>query len=300
MCEELLPANDKTFISAQSAKLADSERLIELLDPHQLSLLFKRSGVTKWLLSDITARRTQNLWKYLRNELNIDEVDPEMFARRIDKPFLEQQPDDWFIDFYKFLFAGERPPKSLWTASSNTYQRQGILRSKPILRLQDNTLVNPTEPNIYLSKGTNSDTTSRLIKSEISQNEDAHKFLKELEIPDWDIVAEVIDQILPKYWNDPSSISIVDYKRDFSKIVSAYDIDSGKKKKQLWEKLQTTSFIFANDLDANSPMYLKPNQLYFGTDGLWRDSAGIYSRVFISEEIFTVFAEIGYSRMGFC
>ena len=285
MNEELLPANDKTFISAQSAKLADSERLIKFLNPNQLSLLFQRSGVTKWLLSDITARRTQNLWRYLRNELDIDEVDPEMFARRIDKLFLEQQSDNWFIDFYKFLSVGDRPPKSLWSAASNDLQRPGILRSKPILRLQDDSLVNPNEPDLYLSKGTTSDTTSRLIKSEISQNEEAHKFLEELGIPEWDIVAEVIKEILPKYWNDPSSITTVDYERDFSKIVSAYDIDSEKKKNQLREKLKTTSFIFANDLDTSSPMYLKPNQLYFGTDGLWTGSAGIYSRAFISEEI---------------
>ena len=293
MKEELLPANDKTFISAQSAKLADSERLIELLNPHQLSLLFKRSGVTKWLLSDITARRTQNLWRYLRNELGIDEVDPEMFARRIDELFLEQQPDSWFIDFYKFLFVGERPPKSLWAAASNTFQRPGILRNKPILRLQNNSLVNPNESNIYLSKGTNSDTTSRLIKSEISQNEDAHKFLKELGIPEWDIVAEVIEKTLPKYWNNPSSISSAEYERDFSKIVSAYDTDSVEKKNQLREKLQTTSFIFVNGLDASSPMYLKPNQLYFGTDGLWIESAGIYSSVSVSDDVFQFLKKLG-------
>ena len=287
MCEELLPANDKTFISAQSAKLADSERLIELLDPHQLSLLFKRSGVTKWLLSDITARRTQNLWKYLRNELNIDEVDPEMFARRIDKPFLEQQPDDWFIDFYKFLFAGERPPKSLWTASSNTYQRQGILRSKPILRLQDNNLVNPTEPNIYLSKGTNSDTTSRLIKSEISQNEDAHKFLKELGVPPWNIVAEVITRILPKYRDNPSAISAPKHKLNFSKIVGAYSTDSQKEKYQLREALLKTPFIFAESSHSSDQVYLRPNQLCFGTDGrIWNDNfTGTYSRLSVSDDI---------------
>ena len=60
--EELLPANDGTFISAQNAKLADSEGLIELLKPNQLSLLFKRSNVTKWLVShDHRTSRTKSL-----------------------------------------------------------------------------------------------------------------------------------------------------------------------------------------------------------------------------------------------
>ena len=97
MSEEFLPVNDETFVSAENAKLADSEALINLLNPNQLSLLFEKSGTIKWLLSDITARRTPDLWKYLRDELEIDIVDPDMFARRIDKPFLEQQDDDWFI-----------------------------------------------------------------------------------------------------------------------------------------------------------------------------------------------------------
>ena len=291
--EELLPANDGTFISAQNAKLADSEGLIELLKPNQLSLLFKRSNVTKWLVSHITARRAQNLWKYLRMELEIDEVDPEMFARRIDKLFLEQQDDDWFIDFYKFLSVGERPPRSLWTSPSSILQRPGILRDKPILRLWDNSLMNPDEPNVYLTKGTDSETTSQLIKGEISQNEDAHKFLKELGIPEWDVVAEVIEHILPKYWNNPSSISSVEYERDFSKIVSAYDTDSEKKKTRLREKLQTASFIFGKKLDASSTIYLKPNQLYFGTDGLWKESAGIYSRVSVSEDICQFLKKLG-------
>ena len=286
--EELLPAHDGTFVSGQNAKLVDSEGLIDLLSPDQLSFLFQKTGVTKWLVSDITERRTQNLWKYLRDELKIDAVDPDMFARRIDKRFLEQQSDDWFIDFYKFLSAGSRPPKFLWTLD-----RPGILRSKPILRLQDKSLVNPDARNVYLSEGTDSETTSGLVKVEISQNEDAHKFLKELGIPEWDVVAEVIEHILPKYWNNPSSISSVEYERDFSKIVSAYDTDSEKKKTRLREKLQTTSFIFVKKLDASSTIYLKPNQLYFGTDGLWKESAGIYSRVSVSEDVCQFLKKLG-------
>ena len=287
MREELLPAHDSTFVSSQNAKLADSEGLIDLLSPDQLSLLFGKEGVTKWLLSDITARRTQNLWKYLRDELEVDEVDPEMFARRIDKSFLEQQSDDWFINFYKFLSVGTRPPRSLWISPSSIFQRPGVLRDKPILRLQDNSLVSPDEQNVYLSKGTDSETTSRLIKSEISQNEDAHKFLRELGIPDWGIVAEVIEYILPKYFDNSSFISSAEYERDFSKIVNAYTIDSQKKKDQLREALLVTPFIRTKSSDTNDKIYLKPNQLYFGVDDrLWRNnSVGNYLCVSVTGEV---------------
>ena len=281
MKKELLPANDGTFVSAQNAKLADSEGLIELLKPNQLSLLFKRLGVTKWLLSDITARRTQNLWRYLRNELKIDEVDPEMVSRRIDELFLEQQHDDWFIDFYKFLSLGERPPRALWNSSS------AILRNKPILRLQDNSLVNPDASNVYLSKGTGSETTSRLIKSEISQNEDAYKFLKELDILEWDDITEVIKHTLPKYHNNQSDIPREEYGRDFAKIVNAYKIDSQKKKNQLREALLTTPFILVENLDTSQQIYLEPNQLNFGIDDeLWcHNSMEAYSHVSVNEKV---------------
>lgn len=287
--EEFLPANDETFISAQNAKLADSEGLIELLKPNQLSLLFKRSNVTKWLVPDITARRAQNLWKYLRMGLKIDEVDPEMFARRIDKSFLKQQDDDWFIDFYKFLSVGERPPRSLWVSPSGTLQRPSILRNKPILRLQDNALVNPDEPNVYLTKGADSETRSQLIKSEISQNEDARKFLKELGIPEWDVIAEVIEDILPKYTNNSSVVSKAEYNRDFSKIVNAYRTDSQEKKELLQEALLTTPFILTESSHVDNQIYLRPNQLCFGADdGLWsNNSIGAYSRVFVSKEVCT-------------
>ena len=280
--EELLPANDETFVSAQNAKLADSEGLIELLDPDQLGLLFKRSDVTKWLLSDITARRTPNLWQYLRDELEIDEVGPEMFARRIDESFLKQQSDGWFIDFYKFLSVGARPPRSLWNSPSS------ILRSKPILRLQDDSLVNPDEPKVYLSKGTDSETTPRLIKSEISQNEDAYKFLRELELPERDLVAEVIDDILPKYCNNQSVRPKAEYERDFVKIVNAYKTNFENKKNQLRAALLTTPFILEKHSGVSQQIYLKPNQLRFGSNNnLWKNNAnGHYSRVSVSKQIF--------------
>ena len=282
MNEELLPANDGTFVSAQNARLADSEGLIKLLNPDQLSLLLKRSDVTKWLLSNITERRTPNLWSYLTKELKVDAVDPRMFASRIDTHFLKQQSDDWFVSFYKYLFAGERPPRFLWDSPSR------ILQSKPILRLQDDSLINPDAPNVYLSKGTDSETTSRLIKSEISQNEEAHKFLKELGVPEWDIVAEVIEHILLKYRNNQSTIPRAEYDRDFAKIVNAYKTDSEKKKNQLREALMATPFIFVERSDRNEQIFPRPNQLYFGTDnGLWRNNYnGTHSRVSASKQIY--------------
>ena len=293
MNEELLPANDGTFVSAQNAMFTRSTAVRNLLTHTQLGFLFPRSDVEsdselKWLSADITQDLAPALREYLTDCLRIEEVRPPTFASKLSLDFLIVQTDEWFVKFYEFL-SGQ---SSLWNSEVS------ILRTKPILRLEDGTHVNPPKnklaSDVYLSLDPEIDSSLPIVKLEISQDEDAHKFLKELGIPEWDIVAEVIDQILPKYWNDQSSISSVEYERDFSKIVSAYDTDSENKKTQLREKLQITSFIFVKKLDASSAIYLKPNQLYFGTDGLWGDRfTGSYSPVSVSEEVCQFLKKLG-------
>ena len=289
MNEEFLPANDYTFISAQNAVLTRSAAVRDILTAAQLDSLFSRSDAEsdnelRWLSAEVTLDLAPNLRQYLMSSLGIEEVTPAMFARKLSVEFLSMQTDEWFVRFYKFLSV----QPALWNSEVS------ILWRKPILRLQDDSLVNPNEPNMYLSKGTDSETTSWLIKSEISQNEDAHKFLKELGIPEWDLVAEVIEHILPKYWNDLSSISNAEYYRDFSKIMNAYATDSEKKKNRLREKLQSTSFILAKKINASTQVYLKPNQLCFGTDGLWSDSfTEGYSRVSVSEDVYQFLKKFG-------
>lgn len=264
--EELLPANDGTFVSAQNATLADSEGVVDLLEPDQLSLLLERSRVVKWLLPEISERRTPDLWRYLRFELSIPEVDPEMFARRLSEAFLTEQSDDWFIRFYKFLSIGTRPPISIWKPPKS------LLRTKPILRLQGGTHVNPPQeespPTAYLSTGTRTNSSVPIVKWEISQDEDAYNFLKALGVQESDIVAEVIATVLPKYKQESPTILINDHLGNFAKIERAYKTDSREKKKQLLKALRETPFILAENSRSEYLFYLKPDQLYFDTEVL--------------------------------
>ena len=97
-------------------------------------------------------------------ELKIEEVDPEMFARGLSEQFLEHQCDAWFIDFYRFLL-GQR---SLWSPSLS------ILRSKPILRLQDDSQVNPPSDenatNAYIAYDVDIHDSRPIIKAELTQD----------------------------------------------------------------------------------------------------------------------------------
>ena len=289
MNEELLPTNDQTFVSAQNAVFTRSTAVRNLLTHAQLGMLLhpylNRDMPLKWLSARITLDRTPSLRRYIIDSLGIEEVTPDMFARRLSKDFLSMQTDEWFIKFYKFL----SDQSALWNSSGS------VLRTKPILRLQDNSLVNPDEPNVHLSKGTDSKTTSRLVRVGISQDEDAHQFLKELGIPEWDIVAEVIGHILPKYCDNSSAVPEAAYEHDFSKIVNAYKTDSQKKKDQLREALMTTPFILEKKPDANNENYLRPNQLRFGTDNvLWsKNNIENYFHVSVSEKVYKFLQTLG-------
>jgi len=290
--KDLLPTNeDRVYVSAQRGALVGSGGLIDLLDPDQLSLLFQTPWTMDWIAVYINERRTPNLWQFLRNEFNVVEVDSDVFAGKLSQVFLAKQPDNWFIKFYKFLsIGGGRPPLSLWKPP------EGLLRTKPILRLQDNSLVSPDDSNVYLSMDMDSTILSQFIKVEIAQDEDARKFLKDLGIQEWDIIEEVLEQVLPKYQNNPAGCSNIQYARDISKIRAAYATDSEMKKRQLRRKLMMTPFILTKHLLTKETVYFSPDRLSFGTDGLWARLPEHYSSVSVQEDIRELLMMLGIPK----
>ena len=293
--EEFLPANDSTFVTARNAIIAASEGVMNLLNSDQLGLLFQTTGVTKWLTSEITERRTPYLRQYLRSELKVVEVDPEMFARRLSEHFLEYQTDEWFMKFYEFLSGQE----SLWRLPRWGRQAGGILRNKPILRLQDGTHVNPfrddSSPNAYLAERTDIETSLPVVKLELSQHEKALQFLKEMGIPELDLVAEVIEEILPNYLRDGLPVSNEQNKNDLKKIGRAYETDSRDKKRRLQKRLQETPFILAENPLTGKSVYRKPAQVYFENNKLNMYFAGNESFACVSSDHsqFELFKNLG-------
>ncbi|MCY3682401.1 MAG: hypothetical protein OXH16_13450 [Gemmatimonadetes bacterium] len=262
MKKELLPANDGTFIAARNAKLVRGAALMKILNQEQLSALFQSDNEIKWLSDEITQDRTPDLRSYLMQELEVEEVDPEVFARNLSKQFLATQDDEWFIRFYEFL-SGQN---ALWQHSWS------VLRKKPILRLQDGSHVNPFQydgsPNASLAIGTDTETPLPIVKVTLSSDEKVQKFLQELGVPKLDIVEEVIRGILPKYTDDSVMIDPDENKHDLKKIERAYKTDSQEKKERLQEQLRVTSFILAECLSLEKTIYRKPDQVYFGSDNL--------------------------------
>ncbi len=266
--EDLLLATDGTFVSARNAKLARSAALMKILNQEQLCALFQSNGDIKWLSDEITQDRTPDLRSYLMHELDVEEVDPEVFARNLSEQFLASQDDEWLIEFYKFL----TEQKALWRPPRWKYDEGGILRTKPILRLQDGSHVNPfrnrRSPNAYLAVGPDTETSLPIVKMELSQNEEAYGFLKELGIPELDIVAEVIEKILPRYTDDSVTVESEENKRDLKKIGRAYKTDSQANKERLRQVLRETPFILAECPTKEKPVYRRSGQVYFSFDDL--------------------------------
>ncbi|MYG08893.1 hypothetical protein F4167_20215 [Candidatus Poribacteria bacterium] len=264
--EALLPTNDNSFVSARDAVLTRSDAVRSLLTDIQLGMLLRPNvdgnATLKWLSAAITLDRTPSLRKYIMDSLEVEEVTPAMFARRLSEKFLSSQTDEWFIKFYKFL--SDQP--ALWSSSGS------VLRTKPILRLKDGTHVNPPQetshPTAYFSVGPTTDASLSIVKWEISQDEGAYDFLKALGLQESDLVAEVVETVLPKYKQDFPTVSINDHLCDFAKIERAYKTDSREKIERLLKALRETPFILAEHANADSPIYLRPDQLYFGTDAL--------------------------------
>lgn len=299
--KELLPTDDDSFVSARNAKLARGADLRKLLDHEQLRMLFQSEATVKWLAGSITQDRTPELRTYLVNDLEIEEITPDSFARRITQSFLSMQVDEWLLEFYGYLSGQE----ALWRSPRGSGDSGGLLRSKPIVRLEDDSHVTPfradgTTPNVFLPPP--EDTDFPIVKRLIAGDEQAGNFLKRLGLSEPNVFDDIVERVLPKYSKrDQSSISETEHATDISKILRALASDSEAGKKKVIHKAKETPFLKAIDLAGNRA-FKKPCDVYLESPDLRRYFSGSIDVWFLSEEILTsatdirVLAELGIAR----
>lgn len=250
--EELLPANDGSYMSSKQAFLARGRDLMDLLDSKQLSLLFGKKE-PKWLDSQITQDRTPKLREYLIYKLGIEEVTPEKFAHQFNKEFIEQQSDDLVIKFYSFLLGHT----SLWEYSWPP------LRNKPFIRLEDNTHVAPFDdgdPQAYLPSGENSSFPT--VKRIIAENKQAREFLAKLGLTEPDEMAEIIEFILPKYKGNEIEISQDENVKDVKKFLKVLKMASSDRKIDLIVKIKELPFLFGIKPKTGERYLYKTEDMY--------------------------------------
>jgi len=277
--DELLPTRDNKYAKASDALLARGKELTEFLDGEDIYLLFNKRY---WLDANITQDRTPELRDYLLKELNILEVDFESFARRITKEFLETKSDKWMINFYTNLL----DQQTLWT---DRPYRKGILRAKPIIRLENGEHIAPYDENgkiqVYLPEETKS--KYKTVKLTLVKDENALKFLKELGLKKPNLFAEIREFVIPKYQKE-NPVKDHEYFDDLEKLLRAYKRLSKEEKEELIKDLSNVAFIDAVKSDTKESVLKKPSEVYFKDKDLVEYFTG-YPVYFVSDALFKKF-----------
>lgn len=296
--EELIPADDGTFVSADNAKLARGTELRELINQPQLRSLMKTTNSCKWLSSEITERRA-TLHKYITDELKVEEITPRRFAALLTNEFLRDQNIAWMISFYRFL----RYQEALWRKSRfGGPQQEQTLLGKEIIRLQDGSNVVPFrwdgQPNAYICHDTDCSSRLHVVHREIAVDKSAQVFLWDLGIPELDIVEEVIDAVLPKYSCDPVEVTEEQYRVDIDMIVRALSLDCGLiKKTRLRRALSGISFLRVRNASNNKIAYVRTDEAYFPHEDLRTYFHGFCDAWFVDDlmgqESYSVLRELG-------
>ena len=264
--EALLPTPDHRFVAARHARLVRGGGLIQLLSDGQLRALFETRSPLAWLTDEITETRTPALRSYLLLELEVEEVTPEVVARRLSATFLQKQSDAWIAHFYAFL-AGQ---EALWRGGSDD-RTEGLLREKPFIRLQNRTHVKPFRadglPNAYLPTAAASGFPT--VRHEIASDKKARAFLQKLGLTEPDVVTEVIDVVLPKYCApNVGAIKPAEHAADLRKIFQAFKTDSAQGREVLSARLRETPFLRGVNAATGTRTFRRPGEIYLHTPDL--------------------------------
>jgi hypothetical protein len=270
--QELLPKNDKGWMSASHAALARGQELCDLLDSVQLTALFASDVSLEWLSDAITIDRTPVLRTYLMGEHRIREIQPQTFVSRVTKGFLEAQTDEWVARLYEFL-AGQ---SYLWKTASN-------LRI-PWVRLEDGSHVASHSgelPNAFLpSKATSGFAT---VRPAVCQSEEALGFLKgTLKLTQPDPVDDVIVNIMPLYEEGMEHDNLDLYREHLRAIESAYEIRNTRDK--LVTVLKSKHWIPSIDNEGNKD-WLTPFHCYLPTERLKQLFEGVPDIDFVDDSV---------------
>jgi hypothetical protein len=249
--EALIPVAGGGYGVAVDLLLASSPEVLGLLDPGQLGAL---SGVGRpvWFADGgISERDTPVLWRYLRDEIGLDELTPEAVLTRVTEEFLAEQDDLWITRFYRFL-AGH---PSLWPTAA----------AKPVIRLEDGRQVTAADgqgrPAVYLPGPVPSSLPT--VKRAIADSPEARPFLAALQLTVPDVVAEVLQIVLPRYDGlDLGALDPGQHQADLERIAWALDEAATGRRQELLERVQATAFLIGENAAGGEQALLPPPLLY--------------------------------------
>jgi hypothetical protein len=265
--DEMIPAADGGYRCARQLKLASGAGLRELLTPDLLGDLWGEEGVIAFVADSISEIATPVLWQYLRVEAGLDEVTPEAVVARLTAEFLSARPDQWLVSFYWFLY--QHP--ALWQEPGHRGDLAGPARAKPIIRLEGGAHVAPfTEggrPAAYLPGPV--ETGIATVRRSIAADPDARQFLTALGFDEPDVVAEVLDHVLPRYHDaDVAKLDAGQHAADLELVARALDGAAQASRERLLEKLRQTTFLVGENAATGQQRLMRPGDLYQRTKAM--------------------------------
>ena len=259
--EALVPVAGGGYGVAVDLELAGGDQVHELLEPDQLGVLCG-AGRPIWFADEsITEHLTPVLWHYLREEIGIDEITPADVIARVTLEFLEAQTDEWIARFYGFLFADS----ALWRAPRSDGEQPGPARGKPIIRLEDGSQVAPFDgqdrPAVYLPGPVASSLPT--VRRAIADSPAARQFLEALNLTEPDLMAEVLQIILPRYDGlDLADLDPAQHDADLECVVRALDDAAAGRREELLEQVRQTAFLIGENAATGGQRLMPPPGLY--------------------------------------
>ena len=253
--------------AAADVRLAADAALHPLLSPDQLGAVYAAGRPLSFAHPGITEHRTPVLWRYLRAEIGVSDVTPADVAARAGQAFLEAQPDSWIVRFYAFLY---RFP-ALWQAPAGPDEAPGPARTQPVIRLQDGRHTAPFDagghPAVYLPGP--APTGLPTVRRAVAEVSPARRFLDALNLTEPDVVAEVLQVILPRYDGlDYAGLDPAQHEADLDCIMRALDGAAAGQRQRLLERLQETAFLIGENAATGERRLLPPTRLYQRTKEL--------------------------------
>jgi hypothetical protein len=259
--DNFIPAAAGGYSCAREVRLARGAGLRELLTPDLLGELYADPGPVAFADDSITEYRTPLLWRYLRDEAGVDEVTPDAVVTRVTGGFLSAQSDQWIGRFYWFLYQNQ----ALWHEPSHPGDQPGPARAKPIIRLEDGSHVAPFDvrgrPAAYLPGPVATEFAT--VRRAVAAIPDARQFLEALGFAEPDIVAEVLDHVLPRYHDaDAATLDMAQHDADLELVARALAEAPRAGRDQLLEHLRQTTFLVGENAATGESRLMRPDELY--------------------------------------
>ena len=221
---------------------------------------------------------------------------------RLNKEALGQlmvrKDDKWHQKIYEILidFIDSAPKYS----HAETLQRKRFIKSIDLVRCSDNIYRKGSECFFSAKEIERDETIPQVSKglylSGKKINKKAREFLETAGVTEFDIVAEAIEYIIPKY-KSPDPPKKDEHFRDIDKLVIAYKTDSQEKKERLRNALVNTPFILSRSPVSDEEVYRKPDSLYFYDDALEIYFSGFPDVGFVSldykDTVLAIFSDLG-------